>query len=109
MKYLITESQYNNAIGKFLTYQFEPHKQKKSKEHPGTIFWVKDGEIIVEIEKSGYFWVLHTIWYDIGDMFSLDYDETQSVIKQWLEKHYGLRGLTPANGLESPNAILDEQ
>ena len=32
-----------------------------------------------------------------GDILivDLDYDGTQSVIKMWLEKHYGLGGLTP--------------
>jgi hypothetical protein len=28
-------------------------------------------------------------------MFSLEYDETQQVIKDWLEEHYKLGGLTP--------------
>jgi hypothetical protein len=28
-------------------------------------------------------------------MFSLEFDETQKVIKDWLEEHYKLGGLTP--------------
>jgi hypothetical protein len=28
-------------------------------------------------------------------MLSLEYDETQQVIKDWLEEHYKLGGLTP--------------
>jgi hypothetical protein len=28
-------------------------------------------------------------------MFGFDYDDTQSVIKVWLEQHYNLGGLTP--------------
>ena len=28
MKYTITESQYNKAIDKFITYQLEPHEKK---------------------------------------------------------------------------------
>ena len=97
MKYLIKESQYNNSIDKFITHQLEPHKEKRTREYPGSIFWVKDGEVIVEIEKSEYFWVSPQIWRTIMSMFSLEDTETQQVIKDWLEEHYGLRGLTPNN------------
>ena len=92
MKYLIKESQYGNIIDKFITHQFEPHKEKRTAE---SIFWLKDGEIIAQIEKSEYFWVLPQIWMNIMNMFSLEYFETQQVIKEWLEEHYKLGGLTP--------------
>ena len=95
MKYVIKESQYGNIINKFISHQFEPHKEKRTREYPGSIFWVKDGEVIVEIEKSEYFWVSPQIWRTIISMFSLEYDETQQVIKEWLEEHYKLGGLTP--------------
>ena len=98
MKYLIKESQYNNAIDKFITHQLEPHKEKRTKKHPESIFWVKDGEFIVEIEKSEYFWVSPQIWRNINFMFSLEYFETQQVIKEWLEEHYKLGGLKPYEG-----------
>ena len=98
MKYIITESQYNKIIDRFLTNQFEPHKEKTSKDYPDSIFWIKDGEIIVEIKKSKDVWVLDSVWNSISDMFSLEYDDTKSVIKSWLEKHYKLGGLTPFQG-----------
>ena len=96
MKYIITESQYNKTIDKFITYQFEPHEVKKSSKLPKSIFWVKDGEVIAEINKiAGYFWVVPQIWNIISSMLSLGYSETQQVIKDWLEEHYKLGGLTP--------------
>ena len=95
MKYIIKESQYNNAIDKFISYQFEPHEEKRTKKYPKLIFWVKEGEIIAEIEKSKYFWVNDKIWMNIMSVLSLNYDETQQVIKDWLEEHYKLGGLTP--------------
>ena len=95
MKYIITESQYNKAIDKFITYQLEPHEEKTSKEHPDSIFWVKDGEVIVKIDKSKNFWVKIDIWEIISSMFSLGYNETQEVIKEWLEEHYDLGLLIP--------------
>ena len=98
MKYIITESQYNKAIDKFITYQFEPHEEKTSNKFPNSIFWVKDGKVIAEIENSKRIWVLDSVWSSISDMFSFEYDDTRSVIKSWLEKHYKLGGLTPFQG-----------
>jgi hypothetical protein len=99
MKYIITESQYNKTIDKFITYQLEPHEVKKSPKYPDSIFWVKNGEVIAEINKnSGYFFVERQIWKTISSMFSLELDETQQVIKDWLEEHYKLGGLTPYCG-----------
>ena len=95
MKYLIKESQYNNAIDKFISHQFEPHKEIRTKKYPESIFWIKDGEVIAEIKELAFFWVSHQIWKNINVMFSLEYDETQQVIKDWLEEHYKLGGLTP--------------
>jgi len=92
MKYIITESQYSNVIDKFITYQFEPHEVKKSPKYPNSIFWVKDGEVIVKInERTDDFWVDYQIWEDIENMISLEYNETQQVIKDWLEEHYKLK------------------
>jgi hypothetical protein len=95
MKYIITESQYNDMIDKFITYQFEPHEVKKSPKHPNSIFWVKNGEVSAELIHMNYFFVERQIWKTISSMFSLELDETQQVIKDWLEEHYKLGGLTP--------------
>ena len=98
MKYIITENQYSNTIDKFISYQFEPHEEKRTKKHPKSVFWVKDGEIIAEIEKSKDFFVSPQIWKNIMSMFSLEYVETQQVIKEWLEEHYKLGRLKPYEG-----------
>ena len=95
MKYIITENQYNNSIDKFITYQFEPHEEIRTKKFPDSIFWVKDGKVIVEIEKTNFFWVSNQIWRSISLMFSLKHTETQQVVKDWLEEHYKLGSLKP--------------
>ena len=107
MKYVIKESQYNNAINKFISHQFEPHEEKRTREYPESIFWVKDGKVISEIEKSDYFWINPQIWMNIMNMFSLEYTETQQVIKDWLEEHYKLGELTPVIDVET-NLVLEE-
>lgn len=98
MKYIITESQYNKAIDKFISSQFEPHEEKTTSSHPKTIFWVKDGEVIVEIEDSIYVWVKESLWKIISDMFSLGYDETRQVILIWLKEHYSSKGILRLSG-----------
>lgn len=96
MKILITESQYNKAIDKYLTYLFEPHEVKISEKYPYSVFWVKDGKVIAEIENSKkFFWVRYSIWDEISSMFSFHYNEIPKVIKPWLKEHYGLGSLTP--------------
>ena len=95
MKVIITESQYNRAIDLFISHLLEPHEERTSDDYPDSIFWVKGGEIIAEIKKSEYFWLDYHIWIRISEMFGLDYEETQSVIKVWLEQHYNLGRLTP--------------
>lgn len=94
MKVIIKESQYNRVIDQFITLLLEPHTSAKFEN---SIYWVKEKEdlIIAQIKNSELFWLRDVIWDRISQMFSLDYDETQSVIKMWLEKHYGLGGLTP--------------
>ena len=108
MKYIITESQYNKAIDRFITFELEPHEVKTSKKYPDSIFWVKDGEVIAEIENSEYFYLDYNIWDKISDLFSLEYDDTQSVIKHWLEEHYKLGELTPERFASIKSVGLEE-
>ena len=107
MKYIITESQYNNSIDKFITYLFEPHEEKRTKKIPNSIFWVKEGAVISEIKNSEYFFVSPQIWNNITLMFSLEYDETQQVIKDWLEEHYKLGGLKPSLFSFNSSSVLE--
>lgn len=98
MKYIITKSQHSHLIDKFITYKLEPHEEKYSEEYPDSKIWVKDGRIIAVINKKRSYFLLHReIWDAISIMFSLDDKETQQVIKNWLEGHYELGGLTPTD------------
>jgi len=86
---------YNKAIDQFISYCFESNEIKTHKEYPNSIFWIKNGVIIVEIDKSKTFWLQQDIWNCISRMFELNNNDTQSVIKIWLEQHYDLRELMP--------------
>jgi hypothetical protein len=95
MKILITESQYNKGIEKYLSYLFEPYELKKSDEYPKTVlFWVKDGKVIGEIQKNRIFWVSHKVWDDISKFFDLTFEETKEIIDKWLKTHSEIKGLT---------------
>ena len=94
MKYIITESQYNNIIDEFITYQFEPYEEVYAESNPDLINWISDGKIITLIAQT-IFWVRADIWDSISGMFSLDYEETEDAIREWLKKHHDLYRLTP--------------
>jgi hypothetical protein len=96
MKIIITEQQYSKAIDKFLTYQFEPHEEKRFENHPDAIYWLKNGEAVATIQNYGEFSVKREIWENISILFSFDDDEVEYHIKEWLEKHYKLGGLNPS-------------
>ena len=100
--------EYNKAIDQFITYLLEPHEERTLEGYPNSIFWIKGGEVIVEIKKTGYFWLRYTTWIRISQMFGLDYYETQSVIKVWLEEHYNLGVLTPEGFMIFSQHLLEE-
>ena len=94
MKYLITESQYNKAIDRFITHHLEPHEEKPLGY--GDVMWLKNRKIVAETSTPLSFYVTYDIWNSISSMFSLSFKETVSVIETWLEKHYpNMSGLIP--------------
>ena len=95
MKYIITESQYNKMIDRFISSRFEGFDVKKTPKYPDSIFWDKDGVIIAEIENSSFFIIKREIWNIISKMFSLSHEETKLALQNWLEKHYQLGKLLP--------------
>jgi hypothetical protein len=95
MKIIITENQLRKLQFKFLNYLFDDIYEVKSKKYPVYRFWKKGDKVVLELEKSGNLWVLHTIWNNISYMFSLDYDETKQLIKEWVEQHLELEEITP--------------
>ena len=85
-----------NLINKFISYQFRELTEKYSEKYPDSRFWVdKNNKVKLELGKSGYLYVYHNIWKSISDMFSLDYNETQRVIEDWVEEGFKLGSVTP--------------
>ena len=81
---------------KYLDFLFEGMREIKSKYFPNSKVWgKKGGEILLELRNSGYLWVSYSIWEDVSNMFSLEYDETQQLIKDWVEQHLELEVIAP--------------
>ena len=97
MKILITENQLRKVQFKFLDYLFEDMYEVESEEYPDSRFWKKGDKIVLELEKPNYLFVLFSIWNDISDMLSLDYDETKQLIKDWAEQHLKLGRIKPTS------------
>jgi len=95
MKILITENQMRKLEFKYLDYLFGDMYEVESAKYKHSKFWKKDDEVMLELEKSGEMRVPFSIWRNISNMFSLDYDETKQLIKDWVEQHLELEGITP--------------
>jgi len=69
----------------YLEFLFKGMFSVKSKYYPDSTFFKRDDKVILELEKSGTLWVLYSVWTNISDMFSYGYEETQQLIKEWVE------------------------
>ena len=96
MKIIITENQLNVVYWDYLKYLFGDLTEVHSEKYPDSRFWKNDEYgVILELKKSGYLWVHYEIWSTFSMFFSLQYNETQQVMKDLLEEHLKLGGITP--------------
>jgi hypothetical protein len=80
----------------YLNNNFGNLTPKTSPEYPGSVLYVdSDNQIMMEYSKKNEFvWVHHEhIWSKIKSLFSLEFDDIQSIIQHWLERDYNLRNL----------------
>ena len=93
------ESKMNRKLDRFISSQFEPFEDESEvTDRVGgrsSIKWYKNGIEIVEIEDLERFYIANHIWDAIRKIFNLDHNETQSIIQDWVAKHYGLEGVLP--------------
>jgi len=80
---------------KYLDYLFEDMYEVESAKYKHSKFWKKNNEVMLELEKSGRMRVSSSIWRNISNMFSLNYDETKQLIKDWVEQRLKLEVFTP--------------
>lgn len=108
MKILITESKLRKVQFKYLDFLFDGMYEVEQKKYPESRFWKKDDNVVLDLEESGDMWVYFKIWDNFSGLFSLDYDETQQVMKEWLEENLNLEGITPQEFIFRWKTLLDE-
>lgn len=95
MKFVIPESRLENIAMKYLDYAFEGLHEVNSKIFPKFRFWKIGGKVVMQMDTHIRLWVRYDIWDRISDMFSLDYDEAQELIKKWVKLNMGLDEVRP--------------
>ena len=96
MKVIITESQKDRAIIKWLNSEYGDLTPYETEEYPNHIFFMKDGGVVFEydkINKSAHI-SNDEIWSFLESFFGLKYWEIQDLTKKWVEEHYKLRVIT---------------
>ena len=82
---------------KYLNKMYDDLEEYRTDKHPDSVFFFKGKKVYMEQElENGRLYVDYgTIWKDLVNTFSLDYNDIQSIIKKWVEETYNLRGVTP--------------
>jgi len=91
MKYIITENKLENVVIKYLDRFYGDMEKKVTGDR---IFLLKNEEEIFDKPISaGHVWVDGEFWDEINNMFILNKKQTNSLLKKWLKKTYGITGI----------------
>jgi hypothetical protein len=85
----------------YLNMNFGDLMPKKHKDYPDSVFYVNSSNnILMEYGQESARIFIHNdhIWSKIESLFHLNYNDTQSIMKVWLEETYKLEGVTPHYG-----------
>jgi hypothetical protein len=93
MKINITKTQRARLVKDWLNDMFSDVEIIGSFDNRG-VTYSKNGEnIAFQDKKDKYFWFDYDIiWLFLESMFSLEYEELQSITEDWLEKTLNLKG-----------------
>ena len=99
MNIIVDRPQLVRVVLRYLNMNFGDLTPKSYLNIPGKVFYVNtDNEVIMEYDKENeHVWIdYYNFWSKIESLFSLNYRETQSIMKVWLEETYKLEGVTPS-------------
>ena len=96
MKYIITESQINRAVIRWLNSEYGDLTPFETEKYPDYIFFMKDDKFFFDYnKKDGYVSISYdNIWSCLENFFGLEYEEIQDLTKEWVEEHYKLKVTT---------------
>jgi len=61
----------------------------------GSTFWKSNNKIILEKKPSNIIWVNYDIWMNFSNSHTIFYDDTQLIMKDWLEESLNVGELFP--------------
>jgi hypothetical protein len=99
MNIQVNKHQLDRVVIKWLNKHYGNLTLKKHIDHPNSVFYLtSDNQVMMEYyEKKDSVYIHYDhIWSKIESLFHLNYGETQSIMKVWLEEAYKLGGVTPA-------------
>jgi hypothetical protein len=98
MNIIVDRPQLVKAVKLYLTRFFGDLTIKTSKDYPDSVFYVdSDNEILMEYDKKTNDVLIDyiSILSKLASLFYLNYGEIHLIMKDWLEEHYNLKGVTP--------------
>jgi hypothetical protein len=99
MKFIITENRLNKVALSWMNKHFSLDQLEivKSEKYPNSIFYKKDGEIVMaQDKKNEYFWFNYDqIWSFFESFFDMEDQQIRDVLRHWLEETFKLEGYTP--------------
>ena len=98
MNIQVNKHQLERVVIKWLYKHFGNLTQKRRNGYVNSVFYVNpSNEVMMECYKGSEYVYIHNdyIWSKIESLFHIDYDDTQSIMKVWLEETYKLEGVIP--------------
>jgi hypothetical protein len=98
MDIIVDKPQLVRIVLLYLNMNFGDLTRKTNSEYPNAVFYVNpSNEVMMEYDKENEeVWINYVhIWSKIESLFHLNYRETQSIMKVWLEETYKLGGVIP--------------
>ena len=111
MNIIVDRPQLVRVVLLYLNMNFGNLTPKTSPNYPNSVFYVdSNNEFLMEYDKKIDEVYIHyeRIWSKIESLFSLNYVETQSIMKVWLERDYNLRNLKQERLVPLPGSCWRE-
>jgi hypothetical protein len=112
MKFIITENKLNNVALSWMNQNYSPDQLEivNSEKYPGSIFFRKNGKVIMEQDKENryFYFDYDEIWSFFESVFGMEYQQVKEVLSYWLEETLKLGFYTPDPGVGTQILTLEE-
>ena len=99
MNIIVDKPQLVRVVLLYLNKNFGNLTPKTNSEFPNSVFYVNsDNEVMMEYGQGVVVIHYKQIWSKIESLFYFNYNDTQSIMKVWLEETYKLEDVKPHYG-----------